>query len=391
MMLADAYVHQIDPFIIRLNDSFGLRWYGMAYLAGLVIAWFVLRWMSRTGRCRLNQEQVTDFLFAVFAGVLVGGRLGYVIFYDPALLADFSDSFPFWGVLALTKGGMASHGGMIGVLVASWIYSRRINVPLLHLFDCVAIVAPAGLCLGRIANFINGELWGRPIPESMRDDAPSWSVRFPGAILQWGPDDLPRLETAAATIGVSPVEWRTDVAELRLQYPEGTWPGWAETLAHADRSEAAVRVHQTVAELVHLAYDPADAAHGVVLDALTPALQPRYPSQFIQALTDGPLLAGLLIIAWWGPRRPGLVSAWFLIGYGVMRMASERFREPDEGVSLLFDTLTRGQVLSAGMILVGAAMLAFVIRRNGERVGGIVSPVRASSGLSDNDGSTESG
>lgn len=380
-MLADAYLHQIDPFIVQFSPSFGLRWYGMAYLAGLVMAWLLLRWMAKTGRCAFTPDQVTDFLFAVFAGVLVGGRLGYVLFYDPSLLVDFTGSIPYWGVLALTKGGMSSHGGIIGVIVAGGIFSRRQSIRPLHAIDLTAFAAPAGLCLGRIANFINGELWGRPLPASMQADAPWWSVKFPQAILHWTPDRLPRLTDAVGALGIPRENWSALVTWLQQKYVGGAnglagsesmgkpWAGWGEALQSRDPD--IVRVHRILLELSRVAYDATDAAHAAVVKSLAPALEARYPSQFIQALTDGPLLAGILIIVWWKPRKPGVVGSWFLIGYGVMRIISERFREPDEGVALLLNLLTRGQVLSVLMIAVGIITLTILSRRPAPHMGGL--------------------
>ncbi|MCA9296786.1 MAG: prolipoprotein diacylglyceryl transferase [Phycisphaerales bacterium] len=368
-MLADAYLHQIDPFIVQFSPSFGLRWYGMAYLAGLVIAWIVLRWMARTGRCAFTPVQVTDFLFAVFAGVLIGGRLGYVVFYDPSLLVDFSGSIPYWGVLALTKGGMSSHGGIIGVIVAGWIFSRRQSIRPMHAIDLTAFAAPAGLCLGRIANFINGELWGRPLPASMQSNPPWWSVKFPQTILHWSPDQLPRLTEAVGAIGITGENWSGLLAWLQQKFTGVAWPGWGEALRTGDADVS--RIHRILVELSRVAYDTTDAAHAAVVKSLAPALEARYPSQFIQAFTDGPLLACLLIFIWWKPRKPGVVGSWFLIGYGVMRIISERFREPDEGVALLLNMLTRGQVLSVLMITVGVITLTIFARRPGPLMGGL--------------------
>ena len=102
----------------------------------------------------------------------MGGRLGYVLLYQPSLLTDISSSPPWWGVLALHEGGMASHGGMVGVIVAAILFARREKIPWLHATDLLALAAPAGLFCGRIANFINGELWGRAA------DVP-WAMVFP--------------------------------------------------------------------------------------------------------------------------------------------------------------------------------------------------------------------
>ena len=127
LTLAEAYVHDLSPFALRLGDGFGIRWYGLAYLAGFVGGWLILRWMARTGRGLLRPEQVGDFMTWMVIGVLIGGRLGYVFFYSIDLLWTFSGSFPFWGVLEIHKGGMASHGGILGVMGACILWSAPPN------------------------------------------------------------------------------------------------------------------------------------------------------------------------------------------------------------------------------------------------------------------------
>ena len=153
-VLADAYLHRLDPFAIQFTESFGLRWYGLSYAAGFLLGWWMMRWIARTGRSSLTVESVGDLMFYVIAGVLVGGRVGYAAFYDPALFIDFDDGFPFWGLLALTKGGMASHGGMIGVIAACYIFAWRRRISATRLLDAGAFVSTPGLCLGRLANFV---------------------------------------------------------------------------------------------------------------------------------------------------------------------------------------------------------------------------------------------
>src|SRR5947207_12128457 len=114
-----AWLHDISPFLLRFTPTFGLRWYGLAYATGFLIAWWWLRWMSKRGVTPLSPQRVSDAMLLLVLGVVVGGRLGYVLFYSHDLLWYFTSSFPWWGVLQLQKGGMASHGGMIGVIMAS--------------------------------------------------------------------------------------------------------------------------------------------------------------------------------------------------------------------------------------------------------------------------------
>src|SRR5690606_2859466 len=105
-------------------------------------------------------------------GTLIGGRLGYCLFYKPELLISFSSGFPFWGVLEVHKGGMASHGGILGIMVACWLFARREKIPTLHAIDVAAFGGQWGVIYGRIANFINGELYGREASEGFK-----WAVK----------------------------------------------------------------------------------------------------------------------------------------------------------------------------------------------------------------------
>jgi len=166
----------MTPFVFPALDpvafSFGplaVRWYALAYIAGLLFArWYAMRLAARAPRL-LEPRQVDDFLFWAVIGVIVGGRLGHVLFYEPLrFLASPLDILKVW------TGGMSFHGGLLGVAAAMVFYARRQRIPLLALADLAAVTAPAGLFLGRVANFINQELWGRVT------DVP-WAVVFPRA------------------------------------------------------------------------------------------------------------------------------------------------------------------------------------------------------------------
>ena len=117
VLLAEAYLHRLDPFAVEFPASWqnlpfvpeGIRWYGLAYLAGFIIAWLFIRWLARTGRSPIPERAVGDLMIYLVIGVLVGGRLGYCLFYDPHLLIEFEKTFPFWGLLGIHRGGMASH------------------------------------------------------------------------------------------------------------------------------------------------------------------------------------------------------------------------------------------------------------------------------------------
>jgi phosphatidylglycerol:prolipoprotein diacylglycerol transferase len=161
---------QFDPVIVQIGP-FGIRWYALAYIAGLVLGWRLARRLVQSPPAVATAVQVDDFLTWATLGVVLGGRLGYVLFYQPA----FYLAHPAM-ILAVWEGGMSFHGGALGVTLAIVWFCRRNAIPLLGFADRIAVCAPIGLGLGRIANFINGELWGRPAPDWL-----PWAMIFPAA------------------------------------------------------------------------------------------------------------------------------------------------------------------------------------------------------------------
>lgn len=164
-----------------------LRWYALAYLAGLLAGFWVIRRLMRHpalwpgSRAPMAPERTDDLLTAIILGVIVGGRLGFVLFYQPLHYL----SHPL-EIVKVWEGGMSFHGGFLGVLVAGLWFARRNSVAPLMLSDAMALVAPVGLFFGRLANFVNAELWGRPT------DLP-WGVIFPGEAAQDCPGVAPGL------------------------------------------------------------------------------------------------------------------------------------------------------------------------------------------------------
>ena len=167
-----------DPVILQIGP-FALRWYALAYVAGIILAWLYAVKLVKTpriwpgGQPPATQQHVDDLILWATLGVILGGRLGYVLFYRPNLL--WTDPLE---VLQIWNGGMSFHGGMLGVVTAIIVFARVNKIDMFRLGDLVVPCVPFGLFFGRIANFINGELWGRPT------DLP-WGVVFPGAA---GPD-----------------------------------------------------------------------------------------------------------------------------------------------------------------------------------------------------------
>ena len=325
-----SYLHTLDPIALHIYGKYAVRWYGLSYAAGFLITWLFARWFARTNRSPIPTERVGDLMTFIILGVLLGGRIGYAVFYDHSLFG-FRPVFPWWSMLAVGDGGMASHGGMIGLILAVWWWARRHRVSSLHIMDLGAFSCCAGLFLGRLANFVNGELWGKPLKGDLAANPPWWSVKYPEEIGSWSAEKL---------------------AALRLQLPQF---GGDKTF-----------VEQVVGAI--------DAGNQAVIDAVKPMLTAFYPSQIIQAVMEGPILMGVLAIVWWKPRRPGVVGACFLMTYGVLRIVSEIWRQPDEGVDVWLG-LSRGQWLSVLMVVAGIIGLAIVARRPVERIGGLRKPV----------------
>jgi phosphatidylglycerol---prolipoprotein diacylglyceryl transferase len=157
-----------DPVLIQLGPL-AIRWYALAYIAGLLIGWQLLKRIVQRPGWTLTAEQIDDLLFYATLGIILGGRLGFVLFYHPGYYL----SHPLQ-ILAVWQGGMSFHGGLVGVIAACWLFARQHGVGLFEVGDAVAVVAPIGLFFGRIANFINAELWGRPTTMP-------WGVIFPNA------------------------------------------------------------------------------------------------------------------------------------------------------------------------------------------------------------------
>lgn len=348
-----AWFHDLNPFVLRISGDFGIRWYGVAYLCGFLVAYLLLRWLSAAGRCAIPVHRIPDAMMWLIGGVLVGGRLGYMAVYDRALFVTFYPSFPFWGGLAINHGGMASHGGMVGVIVAAWRISRGWKEPvpagagtraesvgesrvvgrcsIWHVFDLVALVSPAGLFFGRLANFINGELLGR-IYSPPGVEGPWWTVQFPQELTE-RPPPLDAAQSAHLRALLEQVE------------PGSTSAGLA-AVEHA--------THRLVAHAAQFK------------DQLKPLLSSRHPSQLYQAAAEGLVVGAVLWIIWLlRPARQGLIGAAFLITYGVLRVVTEFWRLPDAqfGEHGRIHGLSRGQWLSVAMVVAGVALAVYRLVR----------------------------
>lgn len=271
----DYWVHDWSPFLIKFPENplglEGIPYYGLSYLLGFLAAWLLLKTYDKRGKFAINADQRASLMTYIMIGVMVGGRLGFMLLYD--LQAFLADPLLFFRVY---EGGMASHGGFIGVLVAVALFCRWQHFNFLKLGDVLVTVGPLGLMFGRCANFINGELWGRvaTVP---------WAVIFPNS-------------------------------------PER--------------------------------YNP-------LIQSFTP--DPRHPSQLYAALLEGALLFAYTQWRFWKCKTaPGQLAGEFFVGYGIVRIFGELFREPDASLIL---GLSRGQFYSTFMIIGGAALIVCARKR----------------------------
>lgn len=267
-----TYLHQIDPIALSLGPV-KIHWYGLMYLLAFVTAWWLGRTRIRAGRLPgVNQDGLSDLAFYAMVGVVLGGRVGYILFYSfGAFLDNPLILFRVW------EGGMSFHGGLLGVMVAALWWSRRQKLHFFDTMDFVAPLVPAGLGFGRLGNFIGAELWGKYTHAG-------WGVVFP---------------TDPQFAG-----WSTE--QLQAQFATGALDQFA-----------------------------------------------RHPSQLYQAFLEGVVMFCAL---WWfssKPRPRYAVSGLFALLYGVFRFAVEFVRVPDEGHYVAWGWLTKGQILSVPLILLG--------------------------------------
>ena len=320
-----VWLHDLDPVIF-----WRLRWYGLSYVAAFLVGWFVVRLLARADWTRLSSDRAGDLILALAVGVVVGARLGYVILYQPSLLWTWQDALPFWGLLAVNHGGMASHGGMVGLIVAAGWFARRHRIDLFNLLDVAAFIGPLGLMLGRIANFINGELIGRTASANL-----PWAVKFPQEIYDWPTERI-----------------------LRLQ----------ENLP-APQQLGLARSHWTLGEIV----GAVQRGEQRVIEVLEPMLAPRHPSQLYASVLEGLLVFIVLLLAWRRPRKPGVIGALFCVSYACGRIIVEFFRRPDPHIAdaeFAWLSITRGQWLSGLLLLLGIWGLWYARRRPAAAIGG---------------------
>ena len=329
-----TYIHQLDPVIFDLFGGFKLRWYGLAYLAGFLAGYFLLKRLADRKLWVMAPEKTADFIAAAaLLGVFIGGRLGYVFFYQ--IPRDGWESFvrdPLV-LVRVWEGGMASHGGILGLVIFTFFYARKHKVSWTGLGDGLCVVAPIGLMCGRIANFINGELYGRVA------NGVAWAVKFPATFNDVKAPEFGRFnEALTAAVDADPA-FAERIGEIsRMGYADPRAAHFQELLAANRGSEA-------------------------VTEAIAPYLEPRHPSQLYEGLLEGGLLFAILwLVRVRVPQAPhGLLTGLFFGLYATFRIFAESYREPD-AAWVIEGLLTKGQFLSLFMYLFAAAFLVFAFR-----------------------------
>lgn len=285
-----------NPDIVHFGP-FAIRWYALAYIAGLVLGWRLMRHLVLRTPEVATPVQVDDFLTWATLGVVLGGRLGYVLFYQPA----FYFSHPL-AIFQVWDGGMSFHGGMLGVAVAIAIFCRRQAIPILGFADRIAVCAPIGLGLGRIANFINGELWGREVPLS-------WLSWWPGSMV------FPRA--------------------IPVPHPS-------------------MQVYRALSSTV---------CAGLAPDQCVPRFPSELYEACLEGLV---LLIVMLLLARRESLRArfGWLTGAFLVGYAIARSTCEFFRAPDFFLRFLVTDigLSMGQILCIPMFIAGLCLLWYASR-----------------------------
>ena len=297
----------IDPVAIDLPGPLDVRWYGLGYMVAFGVGFLILRRLARRRFLRLEPDAVGDLIFALVLGVILGGRLGYILFYDfPRFAAN-----PL-SILRIWEGGLAFHGGLVGAIAAGAWFARKHAASPLNVGDGIALGVCPGIFAVRVANFVNGELFGRVAGA----DVP-WAMRFPTD------------PQATALLGAGGT-LRDRERIIESAYESGQW------------------------------------------DAIRHLVPLRHPSQLYEALGEG-LLLGLVLWALfrWSARRghplaDGFFGGVFLLGYGLVRTFLELFRQPDaqftgggDELGTVLGPLTMGQTLSLAMVLAG---IFFIVR-----------------------------
>jgi phosphatidylglycerol:prolipoprotein diacylglycerol transferase len=332
-----------DPVLLSIPGlPIAIRWYGLMYVVGFVIGQQILVRLARSGFFPVDPKVAPDLVFYCVIGVMLGGRTGYALFYDQSLL------WP-WEFVKVWRGGLAFHGGLAGVAVAAWLFARRHGLRWAQVGDACALAVTPGIFAVRMANFINGELYGR-----ITDRTTFGAMQFPTD------------PTALRLLGLSDgLGMRDRELGIQVAYGKRTFAEVRDQLSSVDAFGDpipwdAIAPRLDWAKVSQLA-DPAG----------NPLVPFRHPSQLYEGVAEGPLLGlillGLYVALRGRARRPGVFIVVFLVGYAVLRGMLENVRQPDAQFGPTGEVLlgmTMGQTLSSAMV-VGAALVVLFTLRSG--------------------------
>lgn len=331
-----------DPVLFPIAGPISVRWYGLMYIVGFVAAQMILVRLARARFLPLDPQKVTDFIFYAVIGTIVGGRLGYAIFYQQGLFDPVK-------ILRIWEGGLAFHGGLIGVTTAVWLFARKNGIRFGRMGDAAALAVTPGIFAVRMANFINGELYGR-----ITASTTAFAMRFPT-------DELAQRALGIETIRHLDGDKRAE--ELMIQFAYGK-VDFQEVVEHLPEKNQG-------SELL----EPLRAIRWEEVQDVVPY---RHPSQIYEGLGEG-LVMGLVLWVLYLTTRKRPLPSWsyagtFLLGYGLIRFLLENVRQPDsqfrdqdDKLGTVLFGLTMGQVLCAAMILIGGTLVVrgFLLRRAG--------------------------
>jgi phosphatidylglycerol:prolipoprotein diacylglycerol transferase len=305
-MFAFLYHPEINPVIIQLWGPLAIRWYSLMYIIAFAIVYLFLVWLIRKGRIRMTKDTLSNLMFVGMIGIILGARLGYVLFYN---LGEYIKE-PL-RIFAVWEGGMSFHGGLIFTLLVIWIYIQFVKKEnFFDYADVIIVTVPLGQGLfGRLGNFINAELWGKPT-------AMPWGMIFPAK---------QSLNQAGETI------------LLPKHYP-------------ASDPVAADIIHKT----------------GLFVADPNSVNLPRHPSPLYEMALEGVVLFIVMFLVFRMKKRPrGILISTYILGYGVCRFIVEFFREPDAQLGYLFGGwLTMGMILCIPMILLGLLGIILSLKLN---------------------------
>lgn len=327
-----TYLHDLDPFIIQFTENFGIRWYSMAYITGFIAGYLIIKWLIKKNYTPLSKASAIDLITWGAFGVIIGGRTGYALFYAPHILIEFDSIFPYWEFLKIHHGGLASHGGIIGLIAAIVLFAKRRGYSPYHCLDLIVLGGGLGIFLGRIANFINGELYGRIIKGSTL-----WAVQFPKEMIAWVSEKkIEHLKDLSSA-----------VSKLKTELNPNTWLEWIYQF------ESTGEYRSQIYSVIYSLIKACENKNAEVISALKEVMPYRHPSQIYQSLLEG-LLPFLLVLFLWRKNKklkPGVIAGIWGSCYACMRILGEQFRMPDTKFGFEALGLTRGQWLSMFMLL----------------------------------------